>query len=112
MSEILGLSYKNSDELNKIIDTKLPSRPQFTRHEVTQGGESLEFYTRDALECIQTLWRDPDFEDDLILEPERQYADPDCSVRMYHDIHTGNWWWNTQVSHICDLGLQRCLPNL
>ncbi|KAF9037189.1 hypothetical protein BJ165DRAFT_1353838 [Panaeolus papilionaceus] len=108
MSDALGLSYKNSDELNNIIDKKLPSRPQFTRHEVNQGGESLEFYSRDVMECIQSLWRDPDFVDDLILEPERQFADPDCSVRMYHDIHTGNWWWNTQKAVERDVKSDMC----
>ncbi|KAF9037045.1 hypothetical protein BJ165DRAFT_1353776 [Panaeolus papilionaceus] len=106
--ERLGLSYKNSDELNKIIDDKLPSRLRFTRREVTQGGEALEFYSRDVLECIQTLWRDPDFVDDLILEPERHFADPESSVRMYHDMHTGSWWWNTQKAIERDVHSDKC----
>ncbi|PPQ85738.1 hypothetical protein CVT24_001926, partial [Panaeolus cyanescens] len=96
--EKLGLSYKNSDELNKIIDEKLPSRPAFRRHEVVQGGEVIEFYSRDILECIRTIWGDPDFVDDLILQPERHYADDGKSKRMYYEMHTGRWWWTTQVS--------------
>lgn len=60
-------------------------------------GEEFEFYARDILECIRSLWRDPDFVDDLILEPERQYADEERKNRMYHDMHTGDWWWETQV---------------
>ena len=49
------------------------------------------------MECVQALWGDPEFTDDLILEPERQYADEDQTIRMYHDMHTAKWWWKTQV---------------
>jgi hypothetical protein len=28
---------------------------------------------------------------------ERHYADEDMTVWMYHDMHTGKWWWTTQV---------------
>ncbi len=29
-------------------------------------------------------------------------ADEDQTVRLYHDMHTGKWWWRTQVcsSHV------------
>jgi hypothetical protein len=91
------LSYKNSDELNKIIDNKLPGRPKFKRHEVVQSGEGFEFYSRDIIECLEALWGDPDFVDDLITKPKHHYADGDMTVRMYHDMHTGKWWWTTQV---------------
>ena len=68
--EALNLSYRTSDELNRIID-KLPGRPQFKRREVVQSGEVLEFYSHDIIECLRALWGDPDFTDDLILKPER-----------------------------------------
>jgi len=68
--DALNLSYKNSEELNRIIDTKLPGRPQFTRREVVQSGEVIEFYMHDIIECLRTLWGDLDFDGDLILEPE------------------------------------------
>jgi hypothetical protein len=29
--------------------------------------------------------------------PERHYADEDQTLRIYCDIHTGRWWWATQV---------------
>ncbi|KAJ3567978.1 hypothetical protein NP233_g6016 [Leucocoprinus birnbaumii] len=94
--EKLGLSYKTADDLNQKIEEHLPGRPQFHRREIVVGGESFEFYSRDILECIKALWRDPQFANDLIVEPERHYVDEDETVRMYHDMHTGKWWWNTQ----------------
>ncbi|KAF8958080.1 hypothetical protein BDZ97DRAFT_1906593 [Flammula alnicola] len=85
--DALGLSYKNSLELNKKIDDHLPGRPKFHRHEVVVQGEAMELYSRDVMECIQALWGDPDFAGELIFQPERHYADDD---------ETGKWWWKTQ----------------
>jgi hypothetical protein len=95
--------------LNKIIDTKLPGRPQFKRHEIVQSGKVLEFYSRDIIECLRTLWGDPDFADDLIVEPERLYAEEDKVNRIYHEMNTGKWWWETQVQISC---LRHCSLNL
>ncbi|KAF8808312.1 hypothetical protein BYT27DRAFT_7222947 [Phlegmacium glaucopus] len=96
--EALNLSYKNSNELNQLIDTQLPGRPQFKRWEVVQSGEVLEFYTCNIIECLRALWGDPDFEGDLILKPERLYADQDMTIRIYHEMNTGKWWWDTQAT--------------
>ena len=95
--EALNLSYKNSDELNKIIDNKLPGRPQFKRREIVQSGESVELFSRDIIDCLRALWGDPEFSEDLILEPERLYADEDMTIRIFHEMNTGKWWWDTQV---------------
>ncbi|KAJ3815928.1 hypothetical protein F5876DRAFT_29486 [Lentinula aff. lateritia] len=95
--EALGLSYRNSNDLNDIIDNKIPSRrPSFTREEVIIAGQSFDLYKRDIIECIQSLYGNPDHSQYLCFSPERHYADPDNTVRLYHDFNTGKWWWNTQ----------------
>ncbi|KAJ3928901.1 MAG: hypothetical protein NXY57DRAFT_1050289 [Lentinula lateritia] len=95
--EALGLSYHNSNDLNNIIDNKIPSRrPSFTREEVIIAGQSLDLYKPDIIECIQSLYGNPDHSQYLCFSPERHYADPDNTVRLYHDFNTGKWWWNTQ----------------
>lgn len=93
----MGLSYKNTNELNKVIDARLPQRPAFKRHEIVVAGESFDLYSRDIVECIKALWQDPEFLPYLVFEPERHYADDKHDIRMFHDMHTGNWWWSTQV---------------
>jgi len=98
--EALNLSYKNTEELNKIIDSSLPPRPSFKRHEVVIAGESFEFYARDIVECLKALWADPDFLPFLVFEPEKHYADDDHTVRLFHDMHTSKWWWATQVRNL------------
>ncbi|KAL0570267.1 hypothetical protein V5O48_011694 [Marasmius crinis-equi] len=94
--EALGLSFKTTEELNKIIDTKLPGRPVFNRAEAVVAGEAHEFYHRDILECIRALWGDPDLSTYLIMCPERHYTDHTRQKRLFHSMHTGRWWWATQ----------------
>ncbi|RPD60944.1 hypothetical protein L226DRAFT_545471 [Lentinus tigrinus ALCF2SS1-7] len=94
---LLGLSYKNSTELNKIIDEHLTSgRPRFIRHEIIVGGEAFKVFYRDVIQCIRALYGDPEFLGVLVFTPERHYTDSDCKTRVYFDMHTGRWWWDTQ----------------
>ena len=99
--EALGLNYKNSRELNHIIDTSLPGRPHFRCKQVVVAGESFELYYRPVLDCIRWIFGDPNFAGLLVFIPERNYSDKDNTERLYHDMHTGKWWWDTQVGFIC-----------
>ncbi|KAH9847806.1 hypothetical protein C2E23DRAFT_740945, partial [Lenzites betulinus] len=93
----LGLSFKTSQQLNKLIDEQMPSgRPQFKRREIVVQGEAFEVYYRDALECVRALFGDPEFAKHLLLLPEHHYTDARKNVRLYFDINTGDWWWNMQ----------------
>ncbi|KAJ3000601.1 hypothetical protein NUW54_g6755 [Trametes sanguinea] len=98
----LALSYKNSRELNNIID-KLPAgRPPFEREEISIAGDTFEVFLRDILACIRALLGDPEFTPILLLVPERHYTDESKTVQVYFDMNTGKWWWATQVR--TDLG--------
>ena len=46
--------------------------------------------------CIKSLFSDPHFAQYLVFQPERHYSDADTTMRLWHDMHTGKWWWNTQ----------------
>ncbi|KAI0765853.1 hypothetical protein BD413DRAFT_697536 [Trametes elegans] len=94
--ESLGLSYKNANELNAIIDMLPHQCPAFSRFEATAMGETFEMYARPILECIIALWHNPEHARYLCFAPERHYADMDKTIRLYHDLHTGKWWWSVQ----------------
>ncbi|KAG6875884.1 hypothetical protein C0992_001897 [Termitomyces sp. T32_za158] len=95
--EALGLSFKNSAELNKIIDDKLPTGcPRFTRREVVVGGEAFVLYSQNVLECICALWGDSKFASLLQVAPEHHYVDSNCTIHLYHEMKTGKWWWRVQ----------------
>ena len=100
----LGLSFKNSRELRKIIDQKLPnSRPRFHWATVKIQDETLDVFYRDIIQYIRALYGHAEFAKYLVFAPEKHYTDASCTTRLYHDMHTGKWWWATQVyinSHI------------
>ncbi|KAH8101598.1 hypothetical protein BXZ70DRAFT_891549 [Cristinia sonorae] len=96
LPEALGLSFTNVRHLNQIVDQLPTGRPRFRCKEINVAGETYEVYYRDALECIKSLYGDPNFAGDLIFKPERHYTDADRTLRMYHDMHTGTWWWDLQ----------------
>ncbi|KDQ65236.1 hypothetical protein JAAARDRAFT_188479 [Jaapia argillacea MUCL 33604] len=96
IATLLGLSYKNSQELNAIIDKQLSSgRPQFQREEIVVGSEAFEVFFRDIIECIKALWGDPEFSP-YLLAPECHFVDAEKKVQVYFDMNTGMWWWSTQ----------------
>lgn len=98
LRERLGLSFKNSRELNKIIDTKIPIiRPPFKRTQIHVGDEPYLMYYRDIVQCIKTLYGNEEFAQYLVFKPECHYSDESRQVRLYHEMHTGKWWWWTQV---------------
>ncbi|KAI0629511.1 hypothetical protein C8Q77DRAFT_1235654 [Trametes polyzona] len=87
---LLGLSYRNSRELNSIIDNDLSSS------QVVVAGQAYEIFYRDVLACIQALYGDPEFAGLLVFAPEKHYCNADHTVRVFFDLHTGKWWWETQ----------------
>lgn len=99
----LGLSYRTVKHLNNIIDKQLPGRPTFESNVLVLGNERLEFYSRDVMECIRSLFGDPSFAQELAIVPERHYTSHERTCRVYNEMYTGEWWWSVQV---CVLGIQ------
>ncbi|KAG2158664.1 uncharacterized protein EDB93DRAFT_1237945 [Suillus bovinus] len=82
-TERLGLSFKNTNELNKTIDHKLPTGcPKFQWEQVVVAGESFDVYYRDIIECIKSLYGDPNFARYLTFAPERHYTDEDQTKKL------------------------------
>ena len=61
-------------------------------------GEVFDLYSRNILDCVKALYGDSNFAPYLCVLPERHYIDQDRTIRMYHNMHTGKWWWATQAS--------------
>ena len=95
----LGLSYCTVKQLNNIIDNNLPGRPPFLCKTFDIRKEQLEFYYRDVIECIQSLYGDQQFAQDLVFTLAWHYTNPEHTCRIYNEMHTGDWWWTVQV---CD----------
>ncbi|KAG1721776.1 hypothetical protein EDB19DRAFT_1960263 [Suillus lakei] len=97
VSERLSLSFKNANELNAIVDHGLPTGcPKFKHEQIVVAGEAFDIYYRDVIECVKSLYGDPDFAKYLAFAPEQHYSDEDETIHLFHDMHTGKWWWDTQ----------------
>ena len=53
-----------------MIDTKLAGPPHFQRDVLYIGDEELEFYYRDVLECIRSLFGNPSWAQAMAFAPE------------------------------------------
>jgi len=64
------------------------------------GGEVFELYSRNIIDCIKSLFGDPEFTHHLFLVPECHYEDVTLTNKIVHEMNTCRWWWNTQVGLI------------
>ncbi len=87
----MNLPFRNSNQLNKIIDEEIPGRPHFKHEEIIVGGEAFDIYFRNIIECIQALFGDPEFAPFLVFVPERHYVAENKTVRRDNDRNTGKW---------------------
>ena len=60
--------------------------------------QEVELWRRDPVECIRELIGNPLFRDKLQYGPQLKFLDEEGKVRVYDEMWTGDWWWNTQVS--------------
>lgn len=95
VSEALELQYKNSCELNAIVDGLSEGQPAFIHEEVELAGETYDIYFCDVIACARALYGNPEFTSFLVFKPEKHYR-KDTNTCLYHDMHTGRWWWATQ----------------
>ena len=56
--------------------------------------ESGTLYSRNILDCIRLLLSNLPFADHMVFGPERLIDSTGGTV--YNDIHTADWWWETQ----------------
>lgn len=100
LAEKLELSYRTTRELNNIIDNDLPGPPPFECKELDIGNEHLQFFCRNTLQCIRSLYGDPDFVQHLMFAPEQHYTNDERKCCVVNEMNTGDWWWSVQVHNI------------
>ena len=61
--------------------------------------EVVQLWKRDPVECIKELIGNPAFRNKLRYSPQRVYEDENGKTRVFDEMWTGDWWWNTQVSY-------------
>ncbi|KAF7319649.1 hypothetical protein HMN09_00305400 [Mycena chlorophos] len=85
----------------------LPSGPQWscdliklTGDKVGEDGqlmvEEVEFWHRDALECLEDIMGNPAFKDHMRYAPRHVYRDEEGTNREYSEMYSGELWWGLQ----------------
>ena len=59
--------------------------------------ERLELWRRDPVECVKELMGNPIFKESLEYAPQKHFTDEEGNNRVFEEMWTGDWWWNTQV---------------
>jgi hypothetical protein len=102
-----GLSFHNKYSFMKKVDA-LPTGLGWSCELVKVTGnirgendeemtEELELWFWNPIEIVHKLIRNPTFKEHMAYAPEKAYQDEDGSVRIFDEIWTGDWWWETQV---------------
>lgn len=66
-------------------------------HDGTLMTEELELWKRDPVECVKELISNPAFQSVISYVPERAHTDEARTNRIYDEMWTADWWWDTQV---------------
>lgn len=60
-------------------------------------AEKLEFWRRNPVDVTKELISRPEFAKMMRFAPERVYGDHECQKRLYDEMSSMDWWWETQV---------------
>jgi hypothetical protein len=62
---------------------------------VTHTTYSTTFWYRSPVDCVQFLLQQKVHEKDLVYSPVQDFDSG--GARIYSEMHTADWWWETQV---------------
>lgn len=63
-----------------------------------QSRKQERFYYRDPVECARFLLGQPCFAKNTVFAPVREWNGDTPRRTVYSEMHTAEWWWETQVS--------------
>jgi hypothetical protein len=85
--------WKKIDSMGKSRDMRFEEKP--IDYGVDGAGEARLFY-RDPVKCVEYLLRQPAFASKMVWAPVKEFSSN--GKRRYSEMHTGDWWWQEQVS--------------
>ena len=90
-------SFQSAFSLRKQLEVLDPFGEYLTWTEATMDDEkhSTTFYYRNVIGCVRYLIRQIAYRPDMVYAPIREYDS--SGDRLYSEMHTADWWWETQV---------------
>jgi hypothetical protein len=99
------LSFRNGQEWTKKLESLPTGIPdggfqaasiEITPDEADGRRTSAPIVSRDAGEVVRFLIGHVPFREHLHYEPVQLWRDESKMVRVYNELYTGDWWWETQ----------------
>jgi hypothetical protein len=99
-------SFKNGDSVPKFV-ASMPDDPALGEWELhtlddmrwnDNHQRPIKYWSRDIIKSIRWLMRQPAYSEHLIYAPQHSFNIDMPPKRLYTEMHTADWWWETQVS--------------
>ena len=65
--------------------------------EPDEDSWTQKFFYRNPIDCAKYLLCQRCFAQDLVYAPVKEWNSEDPPQRVYSEMHTADWWWETQV---------------
>lgn len=99
------LSFKSAHTLHRCLD-ELPCAGPVWKSVVLspktgtpKEGTPPVLFHRDPIGAVQYLLSNSALQEGIQWSPRRVFEDEGKTQRLFSDISTGDWWWDTQVCH-------------
>jgi len=96
-SPIGAFLFRSSYTLYKKLDEMLTATGWGNGSVDFRLAKDTEFWYRNILDCIRYLVWQKCYEKDIVWSPVRDFDVH--GDRVYTEMNTGTWWWDTQVFH-------------
>ena len=67
----------------------------WTEAAIDDGQHATTFYYQNVIDCVRFLIRQVAYRSEMVYPPVREYNS--SGERLYSEMHTADWWWDTQV---------------
>jgi len=98
-------SFKNRDGVQKLVasvpDNQAPGKWELhAPHDMRWNDNQqrpIKYWSRDIIKSRRWLMRQPAYAEHLFFAPQRCYNSDMPPKRLHTEMHTADWWWETQV---------------
>jgi hypothetical protein len=100
------LSFSSATELyRKMAEmaTELGPSSWSNGQEVLGNGEEVFYLFRNPIHIVQYLLRQRAYKEEMVYSPVKEF-NPSNGHRLFSEMHTADWWWETQASLPCPNG--------
>lgn len=97
------MSFQSGSTLRKQIERLPdPGARWLAKQIIPESGtatDNVTLFYRNPVDAVKALLSRPNLVDELEFVPKRVWANKEKKSRIYSEVLTGDWAWNTQVRY-------------